>query len=1054
MNEYNALKDAIRAAIKPNGEYALTAQVLQNILIAIVDSFGKGYQFMGIATADTEPGEPDEKEFYVGFAGEYANFGSETVTVPVGGVVIFLYDTSWHANVVKVAERVAVSDNHLEIDGVRSIIEQDIVNVNTLTSQGEAFLTAAAARAAVTAESGLRIGGQVITYLVETDEEHHTAWVVDQFTGDDAEGWENDDNWQPFLYVELAKIVSNQAQINEAIMEALGNRYTKEQVDGMIQPLSERMGAAEEGLAAEILRAQAAESRLQDIYEGLTQNPVVVGPLPSSGQADTIYRVPGTSSYSDYMWNGTQFVLMATYSDGRLDFINVNLLNATGSTPHAAYATADAARADISAASGLRALGLQITYLLTDGVWYTDQYIGTDISGWSTASNWKTLGPVSVSQNTITLEEWQPNTDYVVGNQRQTGTPTKYYRCTTAHTSGSTFDETEQANWAQIGDFVQGGTSLLNISVGSDNHPICQTNIKLTGFGPGDVDIAPNIGDVFYQTTTHCLRIRVSVGQPLTNFATLPFYDGAIYNCDGKLYIWNGSDLVEVGKDDIDSLQSQIIDNKERINAIYLDINKLSLWELGSIQDGNDVAVNNRVRTHGYIEIAKQDIDNEVLHIYSTDRIQYIVNYYTSSNAWLGNSGSYSTGSSDFTIPANTQKIRFLLKLDGSNEYLSPVPVWILSSIWTWQDSLLNEQLYKQIHPSLYEDLLTGATWENKNIAGQTTNVRLRTKITIPAGKLRFLSNSNYRLRVYEKEDANTEITKESTYNFVLDNYFERSVFIILQNSDGDTNINESAKKNIGLYKIADLSSNRNDIVQKTFRVSSYNVREYFSMESEQSVITDWITQFKEFMNGLLNSSPIMFTQEESGTYKDEEGNTSNSYNLYKQFYPYRYIASPNGHCGIYSYYPLYNTQPILITVGAGTPNEYTRVHTFGMINLLGKEVALVSIHGGIKSEELLEEEFAALYNFLADYDYVIIGGDTNDVQDFAAVNAVFVENGYITANFGYWGGKVTWESFDGQDSKKIDSFIVKGFTINSFEIKDHELGDHKPIMSELRMLL
>ena len=402
MNEYNALKDAIRAAIKPNGEYALTAQVLQNILIAIVNSFGKGYQFMGIATADTEPGEPDEKEFYVGFAGEYANFVSETVTVPVGGVVIFLYDTEWHANVVKVAERVAVSDNHLEIDGARSIIEQDIVNINTLTSQGEAFLTAAAARAAVSAESGLRIGGQVITYLVETDEEHHTAWVVDQFTGDDAEGWENDDNWQPFLYVELAKIVSNQAQINEAIMEALGNRYTKEQVDGMIEPLSERMGAAEEGLAAEIQRAQAEESRLQDQYDALTQNPIVIGPLPSSGQANTIYRVPGTSSYSDYMWNGTQFVLMATYSDGRLDFINVNLLNATGSTPHAAYATADAARADISAASGLRALGLQITYLLTDGVWYTDQYIGTDISGWSTASNWKTLGPVSVSQNTET----------------------------------------------------------------------------------------------------------------------------------------------------------------------------------------------------------------------------------------------------------------------------------------------------------------------------------------------------------------------------------------------------------------------------------------------------------------------------------------------------------------------------------------------------------------------------------------------------------------------------------------------------------------------------
>lgn len=472
MNEYNALKDAIRAAIKPNGEYALTAQILQNILIAIVDSFGKGYQFMGIATADTDPGEPDEKEFYVGFAGEYANFGSETVTVPVGGVVIFLYDTEWRANVVKVAERVAVSGNHLEIDGVRSIIEQDIVNVNTLTSQGEAFLTAAAARAAVAAESGLRMGGQVITYLVETDEEHHTAWVVDQFTGDDAEGWENDDNWQPFLYVELAKIVSNQAQINEAIMEALGNRYTKEQIDGMIEPLSERMATAEEGLADRYTKEQsdvitdALDERLETVEElgqimveggeiGIATaadiaNPTTankakvptVGALLESGltvlDISALYPTGGESSTdhytlagaiamvdSDYQKGGisikfkdagkdgypyVQYTLMsAAWSNSvnlwrgadAVGYLNVNEVNQQS----AAYNNAAAARAAVPAV--LRAPGLQITYLVTSGtesIWVQDLYIGAaaDSTSWGNAANWKTNGPVGVSQNTDT----------------------------------------------------------------------------------------------------------------------------------------------------------------------------------------------------------------------------------------------------------------------------------------------------------------------------------------------------------------------------------------------------------------------------------------------------------------------------------------------------------------------------------------------------------------------------------------------------------------------------------------------------------------------------
>ena len=61
-------------------------------------------------------------------------------------------------------------------------------------------------------------------------------------------------------------------------------------------------------------QARADIALLQAAYAGLTETDIIVGALPSSGTANKIYRVPGTGSYSDYMWDGTQFVLMATYT--------------------------------------------------------------------------------------------------------------------------------------------------------------------------------------------------------------------------------------------------------------------------------------------------------------------------------------------------------------------------------------------------------------------------------------------------------------------------------------------------------------------------------------------------------------------------------------------------------------------------------------------------------------------------------------------------------------------------------------------------------------------
>lgn len=91
--------------------------------------------------------------------------------------------------------------------------------------------------------------------------------------------------------------------------------------------------ASSTDLATEVNRATAAEQLLQEQYNALTQSDIIVGALPASGVANMIYRVPGESSYSDYMWNGSTWVLMATYNnaiDNEPTFKSENLVESGG----------------------------------------------------------------------------------------------------------------------------------------------------------------------------------------------------------------------------------------------------------------------------------------------------------------------------------------------------------------------------------------------------------------------------------------------------------------------------------------------------------------------------------------------------------------------------------------------------------------------------------------------------------------------------------------------------------------------------------------------------
>lgn len=113
MSNYNSLKTTIDANIKQNGVQAITGQILNSVLNAMVTTLGAGYQFAGVATTATNPGSPDAKVFYIANGkGTYTNFGGVEVTED--DVVVLYWDSSWH----KVQTGIASQDNLSEIQEI------------------------------------------------------------------------------------------------------------------------------------------------------------------------------------------------------------------------------------------------------------------------------------------------------------------------------------------------------------------------------------------------------------------------------------------------------------------------------------------------------------------------------------------------------------------------------------------------------------------------------------------------------------------------------------------------------------------------------------------------------------------------------------------------------------------------------------------------------------------------------------------------------------------------------------------------------------------------
>lgn len=99
MANFATLKAAIAAAIKQNGNNEITGNLLQQQLLAMVNSLGAGYQFAGIATPGINPGTPDQNVFYIAVEkGTYVNFSNIIITQ----LSVLYYNGEWRAAALNV----------------------------------------------------------------------------------------------------------------------------------------------------------------------------------------------------------------------------------------------------------------------------------------------------------------------------------------------------------------------------------------------------------------------------------------------------------------------------------------------------------------------------------------------------------------------------------------------------------------------------------------------------------------------------------------------------------------------------------------------------------------------------------------------------------------------------------------------------------------------------------------------------------------------------------------------------------------------------------------
>ena len=89
MANYDTLKNTLQSNVYQNSNNAVTGAILQNVLMAFINTMGTGSNFMGFLSAGNKPtGTVDGKQFYIGYNASTTALSIDLTSVGLGTLSI------------------------------------------------------------------------------------------------------------------------------------------------------------------------------------------------------------------------------------------------------------------------------------------------------------------------------------------------------------------------------------------------------------------------------------------------------------------------------------------------------------------------------------------------------------------------------------------------------------------------------------------------------------------------------------------------------------------------------------------------------------------------------------------------------------------------------------------------------------------------------------------------------------------------------------------------------------------------------------------------------
>ena len=231
--------------------------------------------------------------------------------------------------------------------------------------------------------------------------------------------------------------------------------------------------------------------------------------------------------------------------------------------------------------------------------------------------------------------------------------------------------------------------------------------------------------------------------------------------------------------------------------------------------------------------------------------------------------------------------------------------------------------------------------------------------------------------------------------------------------------------------------------------IMSHNCGHFNYGSSSEYSGDDMDEKIAEWKAMIARTKPDIIFAQECSQYFDA-GQTINAYDtLYKPLLP-NIVSNYYGLGRIISKIKFVKSWDTDITVQYDG-NSYARSFRSALMNIEGIEIVVASVHlyAGYTTtfEEVRKLERNAIISALADYPFVIIGGDFNSSDD--AFYDAFVTAGYSCANHGYFGKLNTLPN------ESVDNIIAKGFAFYHAETNagDKCTSDHQPIIADLHII-